>query len=105
MERSVKAFVLPHETWYKYVVSGKPYLHIGFYYKSGGTDGEFKIVWDEIDIQLQAYSDSWAVLKQMPELIDLMAKIHIEKLKPTIQEFSEMLKNIGFKDFTERERK
>lgn len=40
----------------------------------------------------------------MLELIDLMGRIHIEELKPTVQEFAEMLKGIGFKDITERER-
>ena len=40
----------------------------------------------------------------MPELIDLMGRIQIEELRPTIEEFAEMLKGIGFKDLTERER-
>ena len=48
---------------------------------------------------------SWEVLSHMPELIDLMGRIQIKELNPTIEEFAEMLKGIGFKDITERERK
>ena len=75
------------------------------YYESGGCDGKFRFVWEKIGIQLRAYDDSWEVLAQMPELINLMGRIQIEELKPTISEFAEMLKGIGFKDLTERVRK
>lgn len=74
-------------------------------YENGSTDGEFRIVWDDIGIQLRAYDDSWEVLSHMPELIDLMGRIQIEELKPTIKEFAEMLKGIGFKDITKHQRK
>ena len=104
MEKSIKAFTIPHEAWYKDIVLEDPHIYIGMYYESGGCDGEFRIVWDNIGIQLRAYDDSWEQLAQMPELIDLMSRIHIEELKPTIPEFAEMLKGIGFKDITERER-
>jgi len=104
MEESIKAFSIPREAWYKDVVLGKPHIYIGMYYESGGCDGEFQVVWDNIGIQLRAYDDSWEVLSHMPELIDLMSRIQIEELKPTIEEFAEMLKGIGFKDITERER-
>ena len=53
-------------------------------------------------IQLRAYDDSWETLSRMPELMDLMARIQIEELKPTVSEFAEMLKGIGFKDITAR---
>lgn len=80
------------------------HIYVGMYYESGGCDGEFRIVWDNVGIQLRAYDDSWEVLSHMPELIDLMGWIQMEKLKPTIEEFAEMLKRIGFKDITDRER-
>lgn len=95
---------MPFEAWYKNTVLGEPHIYIGFYHKSGGAVGEFKIEWNKIGIQLQAFDDSWEVLSSMPELIKLMAKISKEKLEPTITEFAEMLKGIGFKDITERER-
>lgn len=107
MGDSIKAFILPHESWYKDaidLVSELPHIQIGMYYRNGSCDGEFKIVWDNIGIQLRAYDDSWEVLSNMPELIDLMGRIQIEELRPTIEEFAEMLKSIGFKDLTERER-
>ncbi len=106
MEKKIKAFSIPHETWYNNSIiddlRGNPLIKIGIYYEYGGTDGEFLLVWDGIGIQLQAYDDSWEVLAQMPELIALMVRIQTEKLNPTISEFSEMLKGIGFKDITER---
>ncbi len=108
MKNSIKAFSIPSEAWYKDVIkiiSEKPHIQIGMYYENGSTDGEFRIVWDDIGIQLRAYNDSWEVLSHMPELIDLMGRIQIKELNPTIEEFAEMLKGIGFKDITERERK
>lgn len=108
MESSMKAFSIPNEAWYKDVVntmSENPHIQIGMYYEDGSTDGEFKVVWDEFGIQLLSYHDSWEVLSRMPELIDLMGRIQIEELEPTIEEFAEMLKGIGFRDITERERR
>ncbi len=104
MENSIKAFFIPYEAWYKNVISGKPHIYIGFYYKYGGTDGEFKISWEDVGMQLQAFDDSWEVLSKMPELIELMAEINRKKSEPTVNEFAEMLKGIGFKDITEYER-
>ncbi len=102
-EKSIKAFRIPYEAWYKDVVIGEPHIYIGMYCESGGCEGEFMIVWDDIGIQLRAYDDSWEVLNNMSELIKLMSRIHIEELNPTIEEFAEMLKDVGFKDITERE--
>ena len=103
-KKSVKAFTIPYEAWYKDSILGDPHIYIGMYYENEGCDGEFRIVWDNVGIQLRAYDDSWEVLSHMPELIDLMGRIQMEKLKPTIEEFAEMLKRIGFKDITDRER-
>ncbi len=107
MDKSIKAFSIPSEAWHKDVIrmiSEKPHIQIGMYYEDGSTDGEFSVAWDGIGIQLRAYDDSWEVLSHMPELIDLMGRIQIEELRPTVQEFAGMLKGIGFKDITERER-
>lgn len=104
LKKSIKAFTIPYEAWYKNIILGEPHIYIGFYYESGGAEGEFKIVWDGIGIRLMAYNDSWEILRKMPELIELMAKIDRESLEPTVSEFAELLKGIGFKDITERER-
>lgn len=101
-EKSMKAFFIPHEAWYKDTVLEDPHIQIGIYYENGSTDGEFRIVWDNIGIQLRAYDDSWEVLSRMPELIDLMVKIDRERLEPTILEFAKMLECIGFKNITQR---
>lgn len=103
-EESIKAFTIPYEACYKSAVLGEPHIYVGMYYESGGCEVEFKVVWDSIGIQLRAYKDSWEVLSNMMELIELIGRIQIEELNPTIEEFAEMLKGIGFKDITERER-
>ncbi len=99
-ERSIKAFIIPYEAWYKNVISGNPRIYIGLYYEAGGCDGEFGIVWDGIGIRLMAYSDAWETLRKMPEL---RAKIDREKSKPAVPESVELLKRIGFRDLTKRE--
>lgn len=104
-ESSIKAFIIPSEAWYKDIIKEKPYIIIGFYCESGGTEGEFKIVWEDLGIRLMAFHDSWEVLGRMPELIELMAGISRKGMNPTIREFAEMLKDIGFKDITERKRR
>lgn len=104
MKKSIKSYIIPHEAWYKNSVSKKSCICIGLYREGGGTEGEFEISWDEVGIRMEAYSDSWETLRKMPELIELMAKINREELKPTISEFAKMLDSIGFKDITQRER-
>ncbi len=104
MANYIKAFIIPYEAWYKNVVIGDPCIYIGLYSETGGARGEFQIVWDNIGIQLQAYNDSWETLGEMPELIGLMKEICIQETEPTVQEFARLLKDINFKDITERER-
>lgn len=104
-ENSIKAFIIPGEAWYKDIIKEEPYITIGIYCESGGTEGGFKIVWEDLGIRLMAFHDSWEVLSQMPELIELMTGISKKKMNPTVKEFAEMLKDIGFKDVTERSRK
>lgn len=103
---SAKAFSIPYEAWYAgssmKSIEPYPYLMIGFYYDGDGTEGEFKIVWDSIGIRLMAYDDSWEALSRMPELINLMAMIDRNDIKPSITEFVEFLKKMGYKDITER---
>lgn len=103
-ESSIKAFIIPHEAWYKEIIKEPPYITIGLYCESGGVEGEFKLAWEDIGIRLLAFNDSWEVLGKMPELIELMAGISKKKISPTVKQFAEMLKDIGFKDITERKR-
>lgn len=100
-----KAFYIPHEAWYAESIksfSKQPYLMVGFYYDDNGTEGEFQIVWKDVGICLKAYSDSWEALSKMPELINLMAEIDHNQEQPSITEFCDKLKMLGYKDITER---
>ncbi len=105
---SAKAFTIPHEAWYAETVI-KPlendYIMIGFYYENDGTEGEFAIEWEQYGIRLKAFNDAWEALSKMPELIELLGKIDREEKEPTVKEFAEMLKELGYKDITERVRK
>ena len=53
-------------------------------------------------IALKAYNDAWEALSKMPELIELLGKIDRGEREPTVKEFAEMLKELGYKDITER---
>lgn len=101
---SAKAFSIPHEEWFRETPIKPFYLMIGFYYENYGTEGEFQIVWDNFGIQLKAYDDSWEALSKMPELINLMAEIDNNHEQPSITEFCDRLKKIGYRDITERVR-
>ena len=107
-ENAIKAFIIPRAAWYKDIIEDiikGSYIIIGLYFESGGTEGEFKIAWEDLGIRLLAYDDSWKVLAKMPELIELMADISKKNLNPTIKQFAGMIEDIGFKDITERRRK
>ena len=104
--KAARAFSIPHQTWYA-ETSVKPYheneyMYIGFYYENG-TEGEFRLEWNNVGIQLKVYDDSWEALSKMPELMELLAKLSRENKTPSINEFAEMLKELGYKDRTERE--
>lgn len=105
MEEGRKAFIIPGEAWYKDEIPEEECIHIGFYYRDGSTDGEFRLVWDGFGIQLRAYQDSWGALSRMPELIEFMGQLQAGETEPAVQEFAEELKRMGFEDITERERK
>lgn len=97
-----KAFSIPSRAWFASVLKGKPdHIMIGFYYENDGTEGEFKLEWSNIGIQLQAYNDSWEALFKMPELLELMAKLDSNNEEPTVDEFATLLKELGYKDITE----
>jgi hypothetical protein len=105
---SAKAFSIPHEAWFGETsikpISKYPYLMIGFYYENDGTEGEFQIVWENIGIQLKAYHDSWEALSRMPELLRLLAEIDRNQETPSVREIADRLKELGYKDITERVR-
>lgn len=91
---SAKSFIIP-----KKLYGENPYIMIGFY-NEHGTEGEFKIEWNSIGIQLKAYEDSWEALSKMPELIKLLAKIDREKLEYSVQDFADELVKLGYKNIS-----
>ena len=95
-EDSVKSFQIPDE---EYLNSDEKLgcILIGCYYANNTTDGEFKIVWNEMGMQLKVYDEAWEVLCKMPELIELMARICREKRKYTVSEFADELIKLGYK--------
>lgn len=99
-----KAFYIPYEAWYGNTVRQYtcPYIMIGFYYQNNGPSGEFTIEWNKFGIELKVFDDAWEAFSKMPELMKLMAEINKSGKKPSIEEFTIMLKEIGYKDVTER---
>lgn len=103
-QQSAKAFSVPQKAWFGETateIEKNPYIMIGFYYDNSGTEGEFKIVWTDIGIQLQAFNDAWEALNKMPELLHLLSVIGKKEETPTIEEFCNRLKNLGYQDITE----
>lgn len=107
-EPFVKGFFNPLEEWSYHASAVKesikyPYLTVGMFAPdTNGCLGEFVLVWDDAGIRLKAYDDAWHIFKMLPELMELLDKISSEKKEPSIAEFSQMLLDLGFKDFTER---
>ena len=97
-----KAFSIPSRAWYSSAFAREPdCIMIGFYYDNDGTEGEFKLEWSRIGIQLQVFNDAWEALSRMPELLELMAKLDREEVEPTVDEFAVLLKELGYKDITQ----
>jgi len=71
--------------------------------KDGGTSGEMSMVWVDlsdygITPRLEAFSDSWKVLKSFGDVLFHLAKIDGKDI--TEDEFVEILKSCGFRDLT-----
>lgn len=99
---NAKSFSIPSRAWYASAFEGEPdHIMIGFYYENDCTEGEFKLEWSSIGIQLQAYNDSWEALYKMPELLELMARLNSNEEEPTVDEFVTLLKQLGYRDITE----
>lgn len=108
MEKSVRAFTIPQEEWYSNLVaSEKSNIYVGLLYEDdedGYINEKFEFIWNDIGIMFHAYNDSWDAFGEMQDLFELMSMIQAKKEEPTIHEFAEMLKNIGFKDATKRDK-
>lgn len=106
MENNIyyQGFSLPHETYYGDTTKRNhpnPYIQIGLWDKRGGVLGEFKLVWTDNGIQLQAYQDSWKIFCYMESLFNLMEVLGEKEETVDIHDFTDMLKMLGFTDTTE----
>lgn len=104
-----RAFTHTAESWYaKAVLKKVPYsdeILIGDYPVEGGTRGEFAIRWYQIGPEpllsrVEAWSDSWDVLAQCKDLLDVLAGL--EYANPSPDKVCELLKTLGFDDITKR---
>jgi hypothetical protein len=79
-------------------------ITLGFYCAEGGTSGEFRIVWRElegcVEPQLQAWEDSWSALAQFPDVLAKLAEL--DGTNPTVEEVTSLLKSCGVQDRTQR---
>ena len=94
------------ETWYaqKLTDGVTECITIGFYSEDGGTSGEFEVKWVGLGgrsvPQLVAFDDSWHALRNMPKLMDYMARCDGETRTP--EDFCAGLRSLGFRDITAR---
>lgn len=78
---------------------------IGWYYKGGGCDGEFSMVWEllggKVAPRLCMYSDSWGCFESMRELFDGLRLFDDTDMTPA--QLCGLLVNLGYYDVTARE--
>lgn len=79
-------------------------IMLGVYHRGGGCRGELAMRWHVLGgclaPRLEVFDDAWAVLADLPELIDWMRCNN--NGKATAEEFGAFLKTIGFEDTTTR---
>lgn len=82
----------------------------GIYCNQGGTKGEMSVKWvefsswgDKVTPRLDCFDDAWLVLSEFKDVIDEMAKVDSQNIKP--EEFCQLLIKCGFEDLTPTERK
>jgi len=94
--RSTKAF-------YANVMGDRIDVMIGMYHPEGGTSGEFKIEWEQLDgkrtPRLKSFDDSWNVLWMFKDLLEKMANIDSEDISE--EDFCKLLDSLKIKDLTD----
>jgi len=99
---SKRTFVVTKKTWYDRVknIESYPSIILGFTMDDGSTEGEFEIEWNPTGVLVKVFDDAWEALYRMPDLMTAMAKFSKRKNQVTIEEFTDMLKHLGFRDET-----
>ena len=103
----VKGFIISNEAWYCQIPEirlPEDEILIANFGDNGNTVevAEVMVVWENGIPNLVKYEDTKAALKQIPEAIPLI-KDTIDR-EITIIEFSEALLDIGYVDFTQRQK-
>lgn len=82
-------------------------IMVGLYTEEGGSSGEFAIRWIPLSERsvprLMAFEDSWAVLWEFRDLLEMLAALNGSN--PTPEDIAELLIGLGFKDNTPRKHK
>lgn len=106
-ESGTKGFFIPGEAWYADMIRARMnYITIGIYNDDGSAEGEFQIEFKASGAaELRVSSRDWGVLGKMPELVGLLARIKKSGKTPEIGTLKKKLKELGYKDMTERERR
>ena len=63
-------------------------------YPDGSVKGEFAIINTHLGFQLRAYYDSWKVLNNCNDLLDLLANTSMAGI--TMRQLADMIKDIGY---------
>lgn len=107
----MKTFVITQEAWYAKMDHTRdlykdPEIMITERAKGGGCHFEFKIRWvnlgDRRSPRIEMFNDSWMAFGRYPELFRKFKLLQNKDVH--MQEMATILKKLGFKDATERER-
>lgn len=106
-----RQFVQVSKAWYSVTSLGykdEDIITIGIHHHDGGTSGEFQVVWRKIGFnestpQLQVFDDGWSALSHFSDLLEKMAEIDSEDIRP--DKFCELLESLGIENVTPTEHK
>lgn len=98
-----KGFDIPLEAWYgstEAIAEKRPHMMIGIYLESGGTKGEFELLWENAGIRLSVFSDGIRVLKEMPEVLDLLRDMEESGVQLSVDQVADRLVSVGYRNCT-----
>jgi hypothetical protein len=101
-EGCIRGYHRSSKGWYG---ASKDEIEIGFgmFHPDGGTSGEMRIVWIELNnvlcARLMCFEDSWSALSLFPDLIQKMGEVDEEEIQE--EDFAKILDSCGFKDLTQ----
>jgi len=79
----------------------------GLYYPGDGAVGELVMKWYELNGEiipkLSMFDDSFDILRQLNDVVEFLAEVDGQKIRP--DEFCEGLKELGFKDASEKNKR